>query len=252
MRQRGNWTGAVQHPLQFLLGQLLGLLPSKLRRFGCGGRLGHCTSAHTQAPRRVWRTERRSDQSSLRISLVFRIGSRSLAITGPLPLRDGPRGVVRAHAVERLPTSLPGRHEITRLPGIVKSRDVGIELPHSEELAPETIIDVHRQLIEAADAEPVLVLAAGGDVAEAAEIVGSFAAIGARRMVVTRLDISRRLGAMLVVAEAGPLAFSDVSFSPQVARGLKFLTPQALARLLMRDPLQAAQHDATPKKALIR
>ncbi len=108
------------------------------------------------------------------------------------------------------------------------------------------------QLIEAADAEPVLVLAAGGDVAEAAEIVGSFAAIGARRMVVTRLDISRRLGAMLVVAEAGPLAFSDVSFSPQVARGLKFLTPQALARLLMRDPLQAAQHDATPKKALIR
>jgi flagellar biosynthesis protein FlhF len=107
------------------------------------------------------------------------------------------------------------------------------------------------QLVEAADAEPVLVLAAGGDTMEAAEIAGSFAAIGTRRMVVTRLDISRRLGAMLVVAEAGPLAFSDVSFSPQVARGLKFLTPQALARLLMRDPMQVT-HDVTPKKALNR
>ena len=107
------------------------------------------------------------------------------------------------------------------------------------------------QLVEAADAEPVLVLAAGGDTVEAAEIAGSFAAIGTRRMVVTRLDISRRLGAMLVVAEAGPLAFSDVSFSPQVARGLKFLTPQALSRLLMRDPIQLT-HDDTPKKALNR
>ena len=95
-------------------------------------------------------------------------------------------------------------------------------------------------LVEAAKAEPVLVAAAGGDTVEAAEIAAGFAAIGARRIVVTRLDISRRFGAMLVAAESGPLAFSDVSFSPQVARGLKPLTPQALARLLMRDPRQAA------------
>jgi len=92
------------------------------------------------------------------------------------------------------------------------------------------------RLIDSSGAEPVLVFAAGGDVAEAAEIANSFAALGVRRMIVTRLDIARRLGAAVAAADAGPLAFSDVSFSPQVARGMKPLTPQALSRLLLRDP----------------
>ncbi len=92
------------------------------------------------------------------------------------------------------------------------------------------------RLIDVSGAEPVLVFAAGGDVAEAAEIGSCFSALGVRRMIVTRLDIARRLGAAIGAADAGPLSFSDVSFSPQVARGMKPLTPQALARLLLRDP----------------
>ena len=92
------------------------------------------------------------------------------------------------------------------------------------------------KLIDVSKAEPVLVFAAGGDVAEAAEIGACFGALGVRRMIVTRLDIARRLGAPVSAADAGPLNFSDVSFSPQVARGMKPLTPQALARLLLRDP----------------
>ena len=95
-------------------------------------------------------------------------------------------------------------------------------------------------LIECAKAEPVLVIAAGGDVVEAAEVAACFLALGVERMVVTRLDITRRLGAMLAVSDAGPFALSDVSFSPQVARGMKSLTPQTLARLLLRDPNQSA------------
>jgi len=95
------------------------------------------------------------------------------------------------------------------------------------------------RLIESSGAEPVLVFAAGGDVAEASEIATCFGALGVRRMIVTRLDIARRLGAAVAAADAGPLAFSDVSFSPQVARGMKPLTPQALARLLLRDPSRA-------------
>lgn len=92
------------------------------------------------------------------------------------------------------------------------------------------------KLVEVSKAEPVLVFAAGGDVAEAAEIGACFGVLGVRRMIVTRLDIARRLGAPISAADAGPLSFSDVSFSPQVARGMKPLTPQALARLLLRDP----------------
>ena len=105
------------------------------------------------------------------------------------------------------------------------------------------------RLIEASGVEPVLVVAAGGDVVEAAEIAAGFGAIGVRRAVLTRLDIARRLGAMLVTAEAGALAFSSVSFSPQVARGLKPLNPQSLARLLMRDPTHAAA-GIPPEKAV--
>jgi flagellar biosynthesis protein FlhF len=105
------------------------------------------------------------------------------------------------------------------------------------------------RLIEASRAEPVLVVAAGGDVVEAAEIAASFGTIGARRMVATRLDIARRLGAMLVTAKAGPLALSGISFSPQVARGLKPLSPQSLARLLMRDPTRAVA-GTPPEKAV--
>lgn len=107
------------------------------------------------------------------------------------------------------------------------------------------------RLIESADAEPVLVIAAGGDVIEASEIAACFRALGVKRMVVTRLDITRRLGAMLAVSDAGPFALSDVSFSPQVARGMKSLTPQTLARLLLRDPTQSSQ--ALPsEKALVQ
>ncbi len=107
------------------------------------------------------------------------------------------------------------------------------------------------RLIETSGAEPVLVFAAGGDVAEAAEIATCFGALGVRRMVATQLDIARRLGAAIAAAEAGPFAFSDVSFSPQVARGMKPLTPQALARLVLRDPSRA-NTGLSSEKALVK
>lgn len=92
------------------------------------------------------------------------------------------------------------------------------------------------KLIDCADIEPVLVCPAGGNVAEAGEVAQLFGALGARRFVVTRIDMTRRLGAILATATGGPLALSDVSISPHVARGLKSLTPLSLARLLMRGP----------------
>jgi len=91
-------------------------------------------------------------------------------------------------------------------------------------------------LIDGSDVEPVLVAACGGDPAEAVEIAESFRTIGARRMLVTRLDMCRRLGSILAAAAAGPLSFSEVSISPHVARGLTPLNSTALARILMRDP----------------
>jgi len=92
------------------------------------------------------------------------------------------------------------------------------------------------ELLEGAGAEPVLTLAAGGNADDAAEIGEAFAAIGCARLVLTRLDATRRLGAALAAAASGGLAFSDVSLSPHVSRGLRPLDPAGLTRLLLCHP----------------
>ncbi|EPY02661.1 GTP-binding signal recognition particle [Magnetospirillum fulvum] len=101
-------------------------------------------------------------------------------------------------------------------------------------------MDYLQSLIEAADVEPILVLAAGGDAIEAGELAESFASTGATRLFATRLDTTRRLGAILAGAEAGQLALCDVSASPHVASGLSSISAISLARLIMPPPPAAA------------
>ena len=78
-----------------------------------------------------------------------------------------------------------------------------------------------------------LVLPGGGDAAESAEIAQSFAEAGARFLVATRLDATRRLGGLLTAAHAGNLALLAGGISPRIGGGLVALTPVALARLLL-------------------
>ncbi|MEE8247476.1 MAG: GTPase [Alphaproteobacteria bacterium] len=82
----------------------------------------------------------------------------------------------------------------------------------------------------------VLVLAAGGDSVEAAELAEAFATLGPGRLIVTRLDVSRRLGVLLAAADAAQLTLGEAGASPFVGQGLTPLDPSALARLLMGDP----------------
>jgi flagellar biosynthesis protein FlhF len=105
------------------------------------------------------------------------------------------------------------------------------------------------RFIASSSIEPVLVTPAGGDVEESAEIAESFRAVGARRFILTRVDMTRRFGAALVAASAGPLSFSEVSISPHVARGLSGLNSNSLARLLLRDPYRTDANGATRKVA---
>ncbi|MEQ8813726.1 MAG: hypothetical protein RLO51_05370 [Thalassobaculum sp.] len=98
-----------------------------------------------------------------------------------------------------------------------------------------------RRLIAGIEAEVVLVMAAGGDALEAAELAQAYAAMGARRLLATRLDIARRLGGLLSAASAGRLAFSEVGIGASVADGLAPLNPVSLARLLL--PKYAAARD---------
>ena len=99
----------------------------------------------------------------------------------------------------------------------------------------------------AVDAEPVLVMAAGGDPVEAADIALAFAEIGAHRMVATRLDMARRLGGLLAAAGGARLGFSEISLTPQVAGGLSSIDSLSLARLLL--PERPAAAGAAPSRS---
>jgi flagellar biosynthesis protein FlhF len=94
-------------------------------------------------------------------------------------------------------------------------------------------------LVRSAAADPVLVLPGGGDPVETAEMAAAFAGLGARRLLVTRLDMTRRLGGLLAVALHAGLGFSEVSITPKVAEGLTPLDATSLARLLLPTPRAA-------------
>lgn len=89
-------------------------------------------------------------------------------------------------------------------------------------------------LISAGSIEPVLVCAAGMDVNEAADMAANFAYLGIDRMIVTKVDATRRLGSVLTAAHAGNLAFSHFSSHAGAVDGLEAVTPTRLAGLLMQ------------------
>ncbi|CCQ73044.1 hypothetical protein [Magnetospira sp. QH-2] len=95
-------------------------------------------------------------------------------------------------------------------------------------------------LVQAAHCHPVLVLAGGGDALEAADMAAAYAPLECDRLLVTRLDMTRRLGSLISAAQGGRLKFSNVSTTPQVADGLSALNPMALARLIV-PPFHATQ-----------
>ena len=81
--------------------------------------------------------------------------------------------------------------------------------------------------------EAILVLSAGGDAFETAEIAESFLRLGCKRILATRLDLSRRIGSLLFAAQNNGLSLSDVGISPHVSEGLCPLTPKDLAELIL-------------------
>lgn len=99
-------------------------------------------------------------------------------------------------------------------------------------------------LLRATGADPVLVLPAGLDAQEAAELARAFAALGAQRMLPTRLDMARRLGSVLAAAEAGPLALTEAGTGPGVTEGLVPLSPAWLAERLAPPPAAELQDTA--------
>lgn len=90
-------------------------------------------------------------------------------------------------------------------------------------------------LAAAADAATALVLPAGLDPAEAADLAQAHALSGAAMLVATRLDSARRLGGVLAAAGVG-LPLAEAGIGPGAADGLVPMTPELLADRLTRTP----------------
>ncbi len=90
--------------------------------------------------------------------------------------------------------------------------------------------------LKALPVDPLLVLPAGMDPAEAADVARIFAEIGARRLIMTRLDGVRRLAAVLTAARSGQLALAGWSASPYLADAIVPPSPYRLAELFARIP----------------
>ena len=126
--------------------------------------------------------------------------------------------------------------QLARLVGAAAPDEfVLIDTPGVNPYSPRDMAEV-AGLAKAVTAEPLLIMAAGGDVVDSMEQAQEFATLGITRMLVTRLDMVRRLGSMLAAADAASLAFSDWSMTPAVADGLNPIDPKGLAKMLMPEP----------------
>lgn len=83
----------------------------------------------------------------------------------------------------------------------------------------------------AADASLVWVASAGKDAEYAAELAESFAGLGVRHMIPTKLDLTRRLEGVLRAAEAGGFILTDAGIGAGVIDGI---IPLEAARLVSR------------------
>jgi flagellar biosynthesis protein FlhF len=90
-------------------------------------------------------------------------------------------------------------------------------------------------MIKTSGAEPVLVLPADLDADIAVEMAKEFAALGAKRLISTRLDMVRRMGGLLKVAYAAKLPLANFSATSKVTDAPSPFNPVSLARLVLPE-----------------
>jgi flagellar biosynthesis protein FlhF len=87
-------------------------------------------------------------------------------------------------------------------------------------------------LLAAVDAEPIALLPATLGIEQTISYALALAELGARHLVPTQLDLSRRLGALIAAAFAGNFRLAEAGVGMSAAEGLAPLTPESLAERL--------------------
>ncbi len=121
-----------------------------------------------------------------------------------------------------------------------------IDAPSFNPLDPSEM-DRLSALIRQVDAEPVLVMSAEGHPEDMEDNARAFASIGARRVVLTRLDTVRRRGGAFAAISSARLSIAQLSLTHHVRGGLIPATPLRIARLLLDT---APEHGAKQNMSL--
>jgi flagellar biosynthesis protein FlhF len=90
-----------------------------------------------------------------------------------------------------------------------------------------------QSIITAAGGEATLTLPAGLDASEAVDMAREFAGLGATRLLVTRMEMVKRLGSVLRVAFDANIPFANYTASHKVTEAPQPFNPVALARLVL-------------------
>lgn len=106
-----------------------------------------------------------------------------------------------------------------------------IDTPGINPFLPEDVKKL-TALSESVKCERILTLDAGKNTCEAVEIADIFSEIGAGYLMPTRLDLTRRFGAVLSVASCCELSFCYASVSSHIAKGLAPVNAASLAHLI--------------------
>jgi flagellar biosynthesis protein FlhF len=172
--------------------------------------------------------------SLVRLAVQAAVGGKRVRVLSADAGRAGAKAQLEEllRPLELAPAFAQGPEQLARLIGDTASGTAilldtsGVNPFHGGEMA------ALAELLRATRAEPVLVLPAGLDPLDGVEAAGNFAAMGARRIVVGKLDAARRLGGLLAAADIG-LVFAGAGIAPAIGRGLAALTAQGLARVLL-------------------
>jgi len=135
-------------------------------------------------------------------------------------------------------------HALRDAIGLQKGSHIFIDTPGRNPFV-EAELKQMQALVNAAGGDATLVLPAGMDVNEALDMAHEFRGIGATRLLITRIDMIRRLGSVLQVAFEAHLPLANFSATSKVTEAPQPFNPITLARLLLPQSATKAQSQAT-------
>ncbi len=122
-------------------------------------------------------------------------------------------------------------------------RPAFIDTPAINALA-QNELDDEKRFLKSGNIEPVAVVAAGSTSADLTETLTAFMPLGVKRVIVTRLDATRRIGSVLNAVDQTKLGLTLASDSPYIGEDLEPFTPQMIAHRLFVVPTQTQSQQA--------